>query len=456
MSAMAMGYPMPVIINWGVHMNSYFPQYIRKQGNVGSHQLKVTGALSYLDEISHSSTPEKDRLDKDDLVLMVDAYDMWFQTPPEVLVRRYHEANRLADERNRKLWPGEKEDMPMKQTIVVSSQKKCFPMPGSAYDLKCHELPEGPQRTDLYGPNTDKDEKATMFHDNRPKYINSGAIMGTVGDLKRYLRATKTRMDHKVATTKKDLASDQGMFGEVFGEQEVYRTWLRKKASENQGAAKPDDLFMHRDFEYGVGLDYKQDICIATVFEEFDGEIVALSNKTFIESRSEELGIIPTRMKSLPEDLTSSQVPLAAIGLSPLPKWEDLKLYMDFWSTSVPAMVHHNAHAGGLKNRNTIWWDRPWYFPYLREMVNARSVTGPLKSVGTVKSREGTDVTYFPVKADEENRLPRIFKAGDAVNGLDTIDWEDLCFNRQQDGPHWSVEVFRDGRGGMQGQGVDP
>ncbi|KAH8173876.1 hypothetical protein LIA77_05295 [Sarocladium implicatum] len=454
MSAIAMGYPMPVVVNWGKHIEDYFPAYIRETHleHVGPHLMKIVGALEYLDEVSHMTAHKDDRLEEDDLVLMVDAYDVWFQTPPEVLISRYHEQNREARQRFLKEWPGREKDMPMDQSIIISSQKKCFPASEDGYDVKCAEVPDSPLRADLYGSMTDSsprlfEKESTRHHNVRPKYINSGAIIGPVGALRKFMRRSKDRMDEKVLNDERRFKSDQGMMGEIWGEQEVYRTWLRDNAEKSNNQTNGFELG-NDNFEYGVGLDYKQEICIPTVFAEEDGDILELDNKTFIKSRSQKLGIRPTRLQGLPKDLANSPNPLELLPkVKDVLGWEHMPVYADFFTASVPAMVHHNAHHGGLKNRNHLWWDRMWYFPYLRDLVTTRLESTTLKPLGQVTARDGNKAVYYPVRGDKWKRLPRIFRSGKGLKGLGMGEWDDLCFNSGNPDEHWTVEVMRDGKG---------
>jgi hypothetical protein len=65
---------------------------------------------------------------------------------------------------------------------------------------------------------------------------------------------------------------------------------------------------MYSGFEYHVGLDYTQSLFIPTVFEEQDGEIIALNNETGIAEKSVSLDIEP-RLDGIPEDIQSSTQP---------------------------------------------------------------------------------------------------------------------------------------------------
>lgn len=457
LSAIAMGYPMPIIINWGVSPDDMFPG----QKNVGSHQLKIAGLLKFLDEINHASAHEDDRLDDDDLMVMVDAFDIWFQTPPDVLIRRYHEANRRMNERLLSQWKGKKEDMPFKQTIVVSATKRCWPDDAPDASLHCDELPDSDLREDLYGEHTDQDtgDFWETLHNRRPKYINTGNVMGPIGDLRRYVRRVNDKLERTVINNDDYFyKSDQAFFGNIWAEQEIYRKWLLEEGDEDVRETFP--FMINRDLEYHVGLDYAQNLCLPTTNVENDGEFIALGDKAHIEEKSREFNITPIRLTGVPEDLALSPNPLAILpDFDPVPDWSELPLYADYYTTSVPAILHHNTNRGEGKARIKTWWDRPWFFPFLRDLVLARISTdddgAKPKPLGTFKTSEGGDVVYWPPKSDEKTKLPRMFKAGQAKEGLPTGEWEDMCRDPKDPETHWSKEVFRDGKGGLAGEGAD-
>lgn len=449
-SGMAMGYPSPVILNWKKDVGKTDARDIGS-----SHLAKITGALEYLDAITRPDTHDGDRLSDNDLVVLVDAYDVWWQLPPDVLIKRYHESNRLANERLAKEW-GARGQMPMQQTIVASVQKRCWPTPDMPGDRHCEELPESTAREDLYGENTDIDpnlsDNKNPYHDTRPKYFNSGTIMGPVGDMKRYMRRVQERME-QLLVKHHQLWSDQGIFAEVFGEQEVWRTWLRTQHRE----FPHDDItkMMLERFEYNVGLDYSQQLFIPTVFEEEDGEIVQLNNETHIAEQSKNLGIDPVRLKGVPEDIRNSEIPLnKVVGENERGNfdWGEMPLYTDYFSEAIPVAVHHNAHADGLKARRVWWWDRTWYFFFLRELVEAYlerpAKLQPLATIAT----QGKQAVYWPPSSDKEKRRPRHFTLGARMGGLSEMNFEMLCREKGEDenSEHrWFHEVFRDGLGGI-------
>ncbi|SCV54131.1 uncharacterized protein FFB14_13488 [Fusarium fujikuroi] len=434
-SALALGYPAPVIVNWG-------KTYDKSKGwKGGSHLAKVTGTLEYLDSVSNPDTPDENRLEENDIVVLTDSYDVWFQLPPEILLQRYHEANRQANQRLASQWNG-RGMPPMEQTIIISAQKKCFPPPSSGSVLRCDQLPESPARQDLYGPNTDKDPE--VFHDVRPKYLNSGSMIGPVGDMRKYFRRVHERMQRGLVNGK-DLYSDQGIFGEIFAEQEIWRRWLRKNT-----VSRKDRSFdvMHSDFEYHVGLDYTQNLFIPTVFEEQDGEIIALNNETGIAEKSVSLGIEP-RLDGVPDDIQSSTNPLNMHVLHDPADWGDMPVYADFYSTAIPVVVHHNAHKDGAKKRRYLWWDRIWFFPYLRQLIKAQLAiveAEPLLDIAV----NGERLVYWESRSNITQKKPKTFIVDSGKASIVEREFGYVCrakTEKSEAEKPWYDEVFRDGQG---------
>ncbi|KAJ4245037.1 hypothetical protein NW762_014245 [Fusarium torreyae] len=428
-TAIALGYPAPIVINWG---------------KSGSHLAKIAGVLDYLDWSSRLPLTNKDRLGEDDLIMVADSADSWFQLPPAVLLQRYHALNREADERLRQQWTGSGE-MPMKQTIMVSAQKRCWPQPKSGSELHCEALPESPLREDLYGPETDKDPDMRQV-DVRPKFINSGAFIGPVGDMRRYFRRAQGRYEAGKGIQGNHFYSDQGFFGEIWGEQEMWRTW-RRELGDKIDAAQNASIMVHDQFEYHVGLDYYQTISIPTVFEEDDGDILTLNNHTLIAERSKELEISPPRLR-VPDDLVNATNPLSRIlgAEAGSLDWGDMTLYADFFTTAVPVNVHHNAHINNLKGRRVWWWDRMWFFPYLRQLVEAQLGQRRQAPLGRVNIPEGRAV-YWGLEA-----YKKIRKFMPTRGILEEANFDNICQSRwaKKNKQEWWDVVFRDDKGPLE------
>lgn len=436
-TALALGYPSPIIINWGVDYHAI----TKWEG--GQNLPKIPGFVKYLDAAMHPEAHPDEKLEEDDIVLMVDAYDVWFQLPADILLRRYHEINKRANIRLQQQWDRD-EPVPMRQTIIAASGKNCHPQPNSGSNMHCERLPDSPLRADLYGPDTEKDP--TKHRDHRPKYINGGVYIGPAGDMRRLFRRAAQKMDAGLSQGV-HLFSEQGIPGEVLGEQEVWRQWRRaKKEVIHDNDAKS---LMDRDFEYHFGLDYNQELSIQTYWTDtdhglFDGAFVLLNNQSVIDAYSEALGISPVRLKGVPEDIKSARNPLADVIESP--NWGEMELYADFFTESVPAIVHHN----GFKERRTSWWDKPWFHQHLRKLLAIHlAPRKPEVPLATVEI-EGGGVKYWAAAAEKLDRRPRLM--GDSAQApLKKIGFQDVCQylddSLRQSGDHWWDEVFRDAGG---------
>ena len=439
-SAVALGYPAPILVNWKKDFHT------DEQGVGPSHLGKVTGTLDFLE------WAEGVELHEDDLVVMLDAHDVWLQLPPEVLLERYFKSVQQA---NRRLFhDGFKKSDGVRVETIVSAQKGCFAPRDPISNLHCDQLPESILSPNIYGLFTD----STLFGWNhlRPRYVNSGSFMGPVGNMKRYFRRVKDTMDKhlRVLDEGEQLAGDQGVFSEVFGEQEVWRQRFLVEKRLESGEDKA--LASHDTFEYHVGLDYTQELFYPTCYSERDGYFVALGQSQLVEERSGEAGVTPPRVHGVPKDIEDARSPLAALGdiAAEVRSWGALPLYTDFWTTAVPVAVHHNAWKNGLKSRRTTWWDQTWYFPYLRRLIEANSA--PARHVAPLAALPANNGTLqiWASDAERPDRKAMIFgrKSEDQAWGLHVAEWASLCHweNETREAEHpWYDEVFRDGKGAL-------
>lgn len=438
-SALALGYPSPVIINWGVNHQDI------SHWRLGKALPKIPGLLHYLDSVMHPNATHLEKLEEEDIVIMIDARDVWFQLPAEVLLSRYHEINKRANERLLRQWTGSG-PMPMKQTIVVGAQKKCYPNDPELFgvDLRCDIWPESPLRPDLYGPETDRN--LTNLHDVRPRWLNGGMYIGPAGDMRRFFRRATEKMEAYIGEAF-PLRSEQGMLGYLIGQQEVWRQWQR------ENRMKGSDLkgLIEENLEFHAGLDYAGELSSQVSWSDidkehdlYDGDFIALGDKDAIDRHSEIRGISPTRLSGVPEDIRLSQNPLA--GFDKAANWSNMPLYTDFAIGTVPAMIHHNK----LKTRRETWWDRPWYHQRLREIVTLR--LGPRLSdepLATIQV-ENTRIRYWAPSAESMDRYPR--RANEtATRRFLKMGFDELCPWDGKPLRHakstWWEEVFRDGGG---------
>jgi hypothetical protein len=157
-----LGYPNPVIINW----NKTFDDAALVDG--GSHLAKIAGVHQYVSALNE----EHD----EDLVLMIDGYDVWLQLRPQTLIDRYFAINRDADQRIRRVM-GHAGDG-IQQEIIFGCQKRCWPWKED--DPPCYAVPESTLSEHVYGPRTDTaGPDGNPYINYRPRFLNSGTGIGT-------------------------------------------------------------------------------------------------------------------------------------------------------------------------------------------------------------------------------------------------------------------------------------
>ncbi|CAG5145248.1 uncharacterized protein ALTATR162_LOCUS1680 [Alternaria atra] len=432
LSAAVAGYPTPTLINWGAKFDD------KSLVAGGSHLAKISGVLEYLRTLG----PERD----DDLLLLVDGYDIWFQLRPSALISRFHAINNAANTRIRQTMGSKAAAAEgISQNIIFSAQKRCWPW--KPEDPPCYAVPQSSLPDDIYGPETDTDigfEK-NPYVKFRQRYLNSGDAMGRVGAMKALFERAMEK-----AEKDRNFGSDQKIFSEIFGDQEFQREVMRQRhrsvfqkvgdwSTGRKSILNPQSERRMREHkqgkpdEFGIGLDYASLLGHPTVFAEEDSAWVTYNDPKSIAQASAELNIAPVRVHDLAQDITDSQPPFRPAVVAPgsiFPgdkTWRDVPLYTNMWTSVVPGLIHHNAHRDGLKSLRVSVWDRMWYFNYSRKLYesNAAGSVGP---VAVVHDDEGREQAWWSPIAD---------KGGAKSDKNEWLPWDDIC-------KEFEGEVFRD------------
>lgn len=484
MSAVALGYPMPVLLDWRSDFGRRRPQWHLG----GSHIAKLESWLSAMDELLQND-PEAD---DNDLVVLVDADDIWFQLPPSVLIKRYHQLNREADDRLRKQWEAVLDDddanngdiandfpiHPPRQSIIVTSSKDCSPDHGSGSSPHYEHWPQSPMPRDMYGSGTDQLARpyldpARKLRKMRPRCVDAGLVMGTMGSLRAALLRAREKVD-RAARTGRQLWSDQALLGEVIGEQELWREWMLTLAgSWNGTAAESVPSSLHRNvravakeamrgknFEFGIGLDYNFTTMAATSSSEDDGAFIRLSNQDEIDHASNKAGVSgPARVQGVPKELRelSEATRQSNEKTSPLDavSWGDVPLYTDLFFGATPVGVHHNAYVNGLKPwRIANWWEKTWFYPKLRHYVmsqlsapNTGSNARPLAKLPAMHP-DGNGIVYMAPESTTGSKSVTVYKPRTPLRAasFEPITWDGVC-QKEQGGKPWYDELFGDSIG---------
>ncbi|KAJ4189455.1 hypothetical protein NW767_011647 [Fusarium falciforme] len=434
----ALGYPPPILVNWKRDFHT-------DTDGIGPSQLaKITGTLSYLEWAMSQDAPE--RLGDSDLVLMLDGHDIWMQLPPSVLLYRYFKTNQQA---NKRLIDRYGFNKGLLQTIIISAQKGCVAPRDTISNLYCQDLPESPLPPNVFGFFTDY--KIGRWKYTRPKFVNSGSFIGPIGDMRRYFQRVKDKMDRDLdeISSSKDLGGDQGIFAEVFGEQELWRQHI----SGTKAAVIPSPS----ELEYHLGLDYTQELFYPTCYSEEDGYFVPIDNPSAIERESSKAGVSPPRIWGIPTDIyREADNPLAKLSDASKKDltWGEVPLYIDFWTTAIPVAIHHNAWRNGLKNRRITWWDKTWYFPYLRDLLKVQmQANGTIEPLATLDAKNGS-LQIWPY-GEGGPKASLLFGRNKETKRwqLQPADWNTVCRSNSnataeaEAEAHWYDEVFRDGKG---------
>nr|POE77348.1 hypothetical protein CFP56_08995 [Quercus suber] len=430
-SAAILGYPSPVIINWNTSFHTH------GQVDGGSHLAKISGVYEYLSHLN--STHDED------IVLLVDGYDIWMQLRPQVLIDRYFDINRRADQRiHNEL--GETADIhDIRQEVIFGCQKRCWPW--TARNPPCYAVPKSDLPEDIFGPRTDTlvNSKENPYIKYRPRYLNSGVGMGSVRAMRKLFHQA-----FKQAKYERNFGSDQYILSHIFGDQELWREALRRDARNvsshyhgehdhfnakhiasvrKKATSRPD-----KNFEFGLGVDYGSEIALNTVFAEDDTDWLVFNNNHQLQSVQKARKIPSERQRAneLGPDIAAGLPPFAALPAAAAPDdepaWQDVALFTDVWTGITPAVIHHNAHRDGLKSLRETWWPLIWFQTRARALLDAYG-TAPATPMAISGYDEATRREWWPYET----------RKGGARDGLGDawIGFDETC-------QEYQAELFRD------------
>ncbi|KAI0022416.1 hypothetical protein F4780DRAFT_777791 [Xylariomycetidae sp. FL0641] len=444
-----LGYPTPTLLGW----EETFDQDGILGG--GSHLAKVSRVLEYLQSLDASQD--------DELVLMLDAYDIQLQLPASVLIDRYYETREATQKRaidfaGAAAVTGEG----IQQLVMFGAGKRCAP--NQPHTIACYPLPESPLPMDLYGPNTDTVVGHNHYYSVRQRYLNSGYILGPAKDMRRvFAEAWRIIEDHPERDPLDDGShgsdsmyhgSDQSIFATMFGRQEWCREKLRLKHAPRGTKPRSSQIFFspidnvlnpsftHEvvDFdlsegnphEYGIFLDYFSDFGHQTINSEEDAKWLryAADAPPFDEQVGPRMPGFDCPVhapEQPPADILRSVIPNDANTTADVAElealWFDRALYTHLCSGRIPVLRHMN----GDKGHREFHWPLIWYQPRAREM---------LARLGDVLAQRPPPVenTWEQHKAD-----PRLAAAGGVWTDKGALlQWGDVCL------PEWDGEIFRD------------
>ena len=417
LSATILNYPAAALINWGTdEAEDVYVQHLAKVGTI----------LEYLEVLLEKANP-------DDLVLIVDGFDVHFQLPPEVIISRYFEENQRANDLIESQVGREIANRhDFKQTVIFGPDRYCWPM--QAEHPACWAVPQPPGPRMSYGPR----------EDSRPRFLNSGTIMGPVEDVRDIFRET-LKLIHGNQTS----GSDQYYFAAVFGNQEYVRGRLQPDEHFSGRKEKHVDLPSLKSgarTEYHIGLDYNWALFQTVAFFEdyltwmtFDG----FQKSTFPSLFTRKQQILTSDWyteRVIPNDIIRARPPFhAGIPMEsqiastppgakdsikpPFPVhlgWNDLSLGANVITGQIFPVLHFTSR----KLLRAEWWTRLWFFPYAEELLKA-SVKLPRAPFST-KAIGGK--IWWPGKVLGQDDLINLGIKGGSFTGNGTfLAWDGIC-----------------------------
>ncbi|KAG5984565.1 hypothetical protein E4U55_004221 [Claviceps digitariae] len=409
MSAVAAGYPAPILLNWAGEFS-----HPRRRA------AKLEGLLAVIDDLLARAEGEDGDAHEEDLAVLVDAHQVWFQLPPSVLVQRYHELNGEADQRLRRQWEAARGDMDQpaghpfpvdspRQSVIVTTAEDCHPGTGS--DSTAPSDRYGRQTERLFSSSSLSSWSVQDLDPARYRCLNSAMIMGTMGSLRHVLRRAKAKTDTAAQRGRhgQTWGNDQALLAEVLREQDLWRAWMRNLGASWNGTVSQNDLSrlprhvravakasMAGDrFEYGIGLgiglgnhhhrffsamppiaDADADADADTNTHAHHGAFVTINNATALQEASTIPGLVPDEL---------SQKNVGATHLEAV-QWAHLPLYSDLYHGVTPVGLYFNNNNNNNNNydndvdtdkskankkdaRLTDYWTSMWFYPHLRNLI---------------------------------------------------------------------------------------
>ena len=416
-SAQILGYPTPVLINFGDDEEE--DPYVQHLG-------KVEGLLEYLQRLEDSSDYDTD------FVLIVDGYDGWFQLMPDVLIKRYYEVVKQADARAKKIYGEEvAESNGMTHSIVIGPDKVCWPVDFSR--PACWAVPGTTLSRYAFGPQSHNGRD----DNNDPKWLNSGTIIGPAQDLKEFLQATLDLIHEDPSVT-----SDQYYMAQLFGLQEFARLSHNQTRMHefrdtryNVELEHPDDTGLMR-FEPSIKADVKTEYHIL-----IDGESSLFQTlafwKQYLTFMTPSHSWYPMRNGTnmtdptifnpyhaeIPSDIEDSTKPLnlSSNDIARTLSWSQTELLYNTISHRFPVLIHFT----GEKKYRDVWWQRMWFQSSAAEL---RQASAKLLDYGITADGEQIDGKTW-VKAEsqhaEEYREAGISGAESDRRGW--LSWRTMC-----------------------------
>ncbi|EFY86315.1 hypothetical protein MAC_07619 [Metarhizium acridum CQMa 102] len=417
-SAAVNRYPVPTLLGWN------------GQGELDAaqtHLAKLRTMKRYLDSLD----PEED----EDLVIMVDGYDIIHQLPVEVMVERYFNVAQKADihlAERMGISVTELHERDMKQTVFWGPDKICWPTDPAAG--RCWAVPSSFLGENAFG--TDKGPDDIFSKD--PRWMNSGTVMGPIGDMRKVIDAT---MDEIAATHDVNFwqsESDQYYLSNVWARQEYSRSKQIANGSEVEGGPPdrilPEKISESQETELHIAIEYDSALFQPQAgndpflgYLQYSGR--SYTSQVHVDMFEQGMEFVPYTVQ-MPNNVRRAlkklynSIPRAYSGASAENWVRKVRLATNF----VTKQIYGIWHCTGAKDSIDSEFRKMWFYPFvpflLRESVRS-SQREDFISSNLIDGRRWVAKSVYP----RDRKLVGEYGGAwsDEEVGGRFIPWKDIC-----------------------------
>jgi hypothetical protein len=299
-----------------------------------------------------------------------------------VLIERYFDITErhnkiLADKFG--LAIDEAREQGLRQSVLFGADKACFPR--LREELQCWAVPESFLPHNIYGKHTQ--DRSMRYAD--PKYLNSGTVIGPLGDLRDVIDAALLLIENTWNATFKYRNSDQYYLGRLYGRQEVHRSKaITGSYPQRKGLQKlplESDFGMDRT-DFHIAVDYESAFTVtqcANVEWMRNIAFTTPDHKSIVKNDNpkKQHPFKPFTIQ-MPGNIVSALTKLyeALDHGQPATQWmRSIKLGTNIATGHIYPFYHGTCKKSNFISRYTDLW----MYPYIRGLLEvAARVKGPL------------------------------------------------------------------------------
>lgn len=233
-----------------------------------------------------------------------------------------------------------------------------------------------------FGPYNDTsldDAKVNPYH-ARPRWLNSGMILGPAKDLKIMFEEIS-----KMINADKRRTSDHWFYSHLFGIQEYSRSLLEKNPRIPADDLRPPEIAPDQRTEFHISLDYENAMLQNVghndqylTWWQHDGAKDTAMTKNAQKKRLHQFSLSQDILKARKPFESMLRLKMSAYneryqemlkkaGRPDFKLWKHLPLATNVATRQVFAMMHFTFE----KEYRNIWWEKMWFYPYARDLLRS-------------------------------------------------------------------------------------